>query len=101
VIHFPGAAFQLVFYGTTVLAFFALLYRWRNWYVDTTDAALAGRSLWAIVGVSLLFTAVWLTCGKTAFGVKVLKWAISPVVCAGFACLVKAAGPAPAPKATG
>jgi hypothetical protein len=94
--HWPGAVFQLVFYGATMAAFAGLLWRWRNWYVTTNDDALAGRSLWAVAGLSLLFTALWLTCGKSAFGLDLLKWFIAPTVCAGFGCLLKAAAPAPA-----
>lgn len=87
--HFPGAIFQTIFYGGAVICFFALLWQWRRWYVAAGDEALAGRSLWAIVGVSLIFMALWLTCGKTAFGVKVLKWVISPLALGGFGCLLQ------------
>ena len=95
--HFPGAIFQLVFYGATFVVFVALLWRWRSWYVATDDDALAQRSLWAVTGIGLLFCALWLTCGKSAFAptLDLLKWAIAPVVCAGFGCLLKAAAPAP------
>ena len=88
--HFPGAIFQTIFYGGTVLCFFLLLWHWRSWYVTASDDALARRSLWAVSGVSLLFCALWLTCGKTTFGVEVLKWVISPVAFAGFGCLLQA-----------
>ena len=85
-----GTIFQTIFYGLAVICFFATLWKWRRWYVDTPDEALARRSLWGITGVALVFLALWLTCGKSAFGVTVLKWAIAPIACAGFACLWQA-----------
>lgn len=87
--HFPGAIFHMLFYGGAVVLFFAVLWHWRRWYVAATDDALARRSVWGITGVSLVFLALWLTCGKTAFGVTVLKWAISPLAFAGFGCLLQ------------
>ncbi len=83
---FPGVIFSLALIG-----YFALLWRWRTWYAATDDVALAHRSLWAVAGVSLLFLALWLTCGRVSMDVMIVKWAIPPMTLLGIGCLLKSA----------
>jgi hypothetical protein len=83
---FPGIIFSLALIG-----YFALLWRWRTWYAATSDVALARRSMWAVTGVSLLFLALWLTCGRVSMNVMIVKWAIPPMTLLGIGCLLKSA----------
>lgn len=94
--HGTAAIYPGILFGLALLGYFVLLWHWRRWYEQTEHDALAARSVWAVVGVTLLFFSLWLTCGRVAFEVVVLRWGIPATTLAGVACLIKAAAGAAA-----
>jgi hypothetical protein len=70
-------------YGALTVLVLGMLWRWRQWYVTAADGARAARSCFLAVGGVLVFSALWLTCGRVSLDLDGLAWAIPPVALLG------------------